>query len=318
MNNKLSEILHYFPLNLSQKISQITNNIAQKTFEIRLRTNQPIALSTPNEILFIATNSLTTQVLRPNLLKATPQDIAKIFNNICEHSIHSHQNEIANGYITTRGGHRVGIGGTAVYSGREIINIKDISSLNFRIARHINCAAEIIEILKDSSGGLLIAGAPASGKTTMIRDAARRLSYGINTNPKRVVIIDERGEIAAVHQGISTMNLGPNCDVYNNTQKADGITLALRSMNPDYIIFDEISTTDEINAVKQSFNGGARIITTMHAGNIDEIKSREQTKLLHATGAISDIIILNGKGENSQIAERIKMNEIYKTHKLAV
>ena len=315
MDNKFREILEYLPSDISQTIAKIPAIITSKIFEIRLRANQPIALSAPDEILFVTQKGEISRINRPDLIKVTPQKIAQTFANVCEHSIHSHQHEIANGYITARGGHRVGICGTAVYANREIINIKDISSLNFRIARAVNCAENIVKILKDLSGGMLIAGAPASGKTTMLRDIARRLSCGINCTPKRVVIVDERGEIAAAHRGISTMDLGPNCDVYSNVHKVDGIMLALRAMNPDFIIFDEISTLDEINAVKQSFNGGAKIITTMHAGNVQEVKSREQTKLLHNTQAISDIVLLGGKGENSRIIQHIKMGEIFKIHR---
>lgn len=318
MKDKINEVLEHLPSEIANILAKIPSSVLSKVFEIRLRTNQPVALSTPNEILFVTKRGEISRINRSDLLKIDSQNMAKVLASICEHSIHSHQHEISSGYITAKGGHRVGICGTAVYSKGEIINIKDVSSLNFRIAKTINCGENVIKILKNSAGGMLLAGAPASGKTTMLRDVARRLSCGIGTPSKRVVVIDERGEIAAVHCGTPTLDLGPNCDVYNNIIKSDGILLALRSMNPDYIIFDEISTTCEIDAVKQSFNGGAKIITTMHAGSLKEVKFREQTKLLQKTQAISDIVLLGGEGENSKILNHVSMNDIFKTERVAV
>ena len=56
---------------------------------------------------------------------------------VCEYSIYSYQNQIAEGYITVKGGHRIGITGTCVIEDGRIINIKYINSLNFRIARQV-------------------------------------------------------------------------------------------------------------------------------------------------------------------------------------
>ena len=83
------------------------------------------------------------------------------------------------------GGHRVGVCGTAVYEENRVSGIRDISSLNIRIAREVYGAAdELLRELDKEISGLLIAGPPSSGKTTILRDLARQLSI----KGKKVVV----------------------------------------------------------------------------------------------------------------------------------
>lgn len=88
------------------------------------------------------------------------------------------------GYITIKGGNRVGIVGSAVIDNGQIININYISSLNFRIARQkIGCSNFIIEDLLDGTETIyntLIISPPGCGKTTLLRDIIRNISNGIN------------------------------------------------------------------------------------------------------------------------------------------
>ncbi len=65
--------------------------------------------------------------------------IYKTFQLISNYSIYAFQEEIRNGFITLKGGHRVGgVGGKVLYGNNGIETIKNISSLNIRIAREKN------------------------------------------------------------------------------------------------------------------------------------------------------------------------------------
>ena len=87
------------------------------------------------------------------------------------------QHEIRQGFVTMASGHRVGVCGTAVYEENRVSGIRDISSLNIRIAREVYGAAdELLRELDKEISGLLIAGPPSSGKSTILRDLARQLS----------------------------------------------------------------------------------------------------------------------------------------------
>lgn len=77
--------------------------------------------------------------------------ILQILQKICNNSIYSYQNQICEGFLTLKGGHRVGITGNAVVKEGKVININYISSLNFRIARQIlNCSNQVIPYIVDS------------------------------------------------------------------------------------------------------------------------------------------------------------------------
>ena len=189
--------------------------------------------------------------------------------------MHSYSNEIAEGFITLDGGHRVGICGTAVLSGGRITAVKDISSLNIRIAHEVRgCAEEIYaRFFSDRLRSLLLAGAPMSGKTTILRDLSRVLG-----RDHRVALIDSRNELSASVRGLPTLDIGENTDVLCGYPKAEGIMTALRSLSPDIIICDEMG--NDCEAVEQCLFCGVRIIAAAHAGSISELSRRYGTDRL--------------------------------------
>ena len=110
----------------------VSNNININYLEeIRLRVNKPIILKLGQVEVLIE-------------YKLEYQEISEILQQICDNSIYSYQNQISNGYITIRGGHRVGITGNVVIKDGNVINISYISSLNFRIAKQILGASDKI------------------------------------------------------------------------------------------------------------------------------------------------------------------------------
>lgn len=222
--------------------------------EIRLRAGRPaVCLDIRN----------STKICSDRL---DSSDIAEYFTQICRYSIHSYQNEIAEGFITLDGGHRVGICGTTVRENGKITFIKDISGLNVRVAHAaVGCSDEIIDQAGECS--MIIAGKPMSGKTTILRDLARRLGQR-----HRVTIIDSRGEIAAAVHGVPSFDIGLNTDVLSGCEKSEGITLALRSMNPEFIICDELAHDEE--AVEQALFCGVKIIASAHSGSLLELDRR--------------------------------------------
>ena len=203
------------------------------------------------------------------------EEIAECFAEICRYSVHSFQEEIAQGYVTLDGGHRVGICGTAVKMGGRIEFIKDVSGLNIRIAREApGCADEIFErFFSRGIRSVLIAGKPLCGKTTILRDLARRLG-----ERRRVTIIDSRNEISASVHGNPTLDVGLNTDVLCGCEKSEGIMLSIRSMSPEIIICDEIANDEK--AVEQALFCGVKIIASAHAGSISELQKRPQTRVL--------------------------------------
>ena len=222
-------------------------------------------------MLFIDSNSRVTKAFDSECVKVASAEIDSFFYAICRNSVHSFQEDICSGFITLSGGHRVGLCGTAVVRDGKIKNIKNINGFNVRVSRELIGSGEDIynRIFCSGLKNVLIAGVPASGKTTILRDLCRLLG-----SRYKVSLIDERSEIAAVYMGVPQNDVGMNTDVFDGYSKADGLETAVRVMSPDIIIFDEAGSQDEFRYMEHAMNCGIRICASMHASSIEEIKHR--------------------------------------------
>ncbi len=281
------DVLYAVSPRTREVLEKIPDKIKMSTTEIRMRVGLPLAITVENETVFVKINGQTQFYISKDLFTVTKEDLEESFRRLCNNSVFAHENELKNGYIVMKNGSRAGVCGNICESG----NFRDVSSINIRIAREVfGCSNEIIR--NYNGGGILIAGAPGSGKTTILRDLVRQLSNGIIGKHFRISVIDSRYEISGSNCGQNANDLGSNTDVLITEQKAIGIEIALRTMFPEIIAFDEIATVDELKKVSDSFYSGVNIITTAHIGSLDELKTRNVTNLLLRSGAISQIALL--------------------------
>lgn len=283
----IDEILRVLPSYISNEIIKL--NCSQNITEIRLRTKCKV-------ILICGKNEMVLNCI------VTPKTILDILLNVSKNSIYAIQNDINNGFVVIRGGHRIGISGEVVYVDDKIKNIKNICSLNIRVARQIYGCADLV-LPKIISGNTflntLIVSPPGCGKTTLIRDIIRQISNGIpslNFKGKNVALIDERGEIASVYEGIPSLDVGIRTDIMSNVNKASGMKMMIRSMAPDIVATDEIGKKEDIIAIKEAILSGVKVIFTMHGDSIKSILKNENIKELLNLNIFSKIILLsNGK-----------------------
>ena len=288
-----TEILTNFNPFIRTALIKIPDKIKNNIQEICIRINSSIIIFTQNKSYFVGKNGEITPEDPKNLL-ISQNDILETMKILCNFSIYSYQNQIKEGFITLKGGHRVGISGTAVINNNEIINISDISSINFRISREVlGCSDRIFDKFGLNIGGTLIIGPPSSGKTTILRDMARRLSTSFEADKLiKVSIIDERREIAASYQGVPQRDIGFS-DVLSGFPKAEGIIRAIRTLSPKIIICDEIGGIEDAEAIKKSLNSGVGIIASIHAKSTDEMANSFRIKNILSSGAIKRAVLLD-------------------------
>lgn len=282
---------------IREKLLNIPETIKKQTYEIRLRSMKPLSLVGAYGTLFLNIDASLSGITE-NAIIITSEDIKDTFNRICAYSIHTFQRFVNNGYIPMENGNRAGVCGTAVCENGMITNVKDISSINLRIAREIKgCADEILNFFPGEISSFIIAGAPSSGKTTIIRDIARQLSSGRNGKYVRTALIDERREISGIINGYASSDVGICTDILDSYPKSEAIDIAVRTLSPQLIICDEISSVKEVEAIKRGINCGVKFIVTVHAGSEEELFLRTQIEELLMTYTFEKVFLL-GTGEN--------------------
>ncbi|WLV23538.1 stage III sporulation protein AA [Aciduricibacillus chroicocephali] len=291
----MDEILRLFPESVKAILVRQIGERWNKLQEIRVRLGHPIELYFDDTFEWLQDERSDTG------------DCAYILNQLTEFSLYRLEEELQQGYITIRGGHRVGIAGTATVRSGCIQSLKHINFFNIRIAKEkIGAAQEILSYILTSDGTCrhtLIAGPPQSGKTTILRDLARLLANEADgMRARKLAIIDERSEIAASWNGCPQHDVGMRTDVLDAAPKAEGMLLMIRSMSPEIIIADEIGKVEDANAVKEAANAGVTLITSVHARSMDELKQRPVLSSLIEDRVFERIILL----ERNAVPGKIK------------
>jgi stage III sporulation protein AA len=280
-NAALKSAFRLLPPHLAEMTEKLPQNILQKICEIRLRAGRP----------FILTLSDGTFTPDKDII-VTAKDIASAAARAYGFSMHSSTVQLCEGYAPYENGCRVGISGTACAEDGNIVNIKNISSLNIRIPREVmGCAESIfIRFMSISPCSLLIAGAPSSGKTTFLRDLARLCGSRYRTS-----LIDERGELAASVGGVPTNDVGIMTDVFDRYPRKPAVMIAVRVMSPQVIICDEIGSHDDIASLEYAVDSGAALIASCHCGSLAELTVKPNISKLISDGVFRAAVLLKDR-----------------------
>lgn len=290
MDKRLEMILCYMSDSIKTVLKGVFQNVGTRIQEIRIRCQKPLSIVTENGNFFVTKDGLAS-TNNSNLYIVDTGDIRQIFTAICENSVYAYSEDIRQGFVTIRGGHRVGITGRAVVANGRVEGFRDVSSLNIRVAKEVIGAADgvMAYIMKEGKiKNTLIVAPPLGGKTTILRDLTRQISnFGFKT-----AVVDERGEIASIFQGVPQNDVGVHTDVVENTPKKVGMSMLLRTMSPQVIVTDEIATKEDVESLRECFGTGVSVVATAHGDGPEDIKKRQFLKKVLGGGGFEQIIFL--------------------------
>lgn len=311
--NELESILEYATDELRLIFDAFDSEILNRISEIRIRRNKKLVVVIKNTSYFVDYKGDIYDYPAENAVTINDKAFNDIFLSFCEYSIYSNMNSLKEGYITLPNGARIGAASTAVYEGNTIEAVKDITSLNIRIPREVKgCSENILNFLYvNSFPSIIVAGKPNSGKTTLLRDLARSLSNGFNGRCAKISIIDERNEFAGKKNENHILDVGENTDVLTGFSKSKGIEIATRTLSPEMIICDEISTPEEAEAIKFAFSSGVAFALSVHINSRKDFADKPIVKELLKTNEFDYIVLLdNYKYQTDIIEAEAVYNEI--------
>lgn len=295
------DLINILPIHIGNSLKEKFLNNDAIIYEIRIRAEKPIIIYSDKG------EDIINNV-------ASKEDINNIVQRISNYSLYAYEEDIKQGFITIKGGHRIGIAGECVMDNGVVKTIRNISSLNIRISREvIGCSDKLMKYITQNGRiyNTIIISPPKSGKTTMIRDITRNISngmYSINLKGRKVSVIDERSEIGACYFGVPQTNVGIRTDILDNCLKKEGLIMAVRSLSPEVIICDEIGTKGDIEALVGAFNSGVNIITTIHGFTIDDLYKRKVFKDLLDNNILERAVILSSRNGVGTIENIYKIN----------
>ena len=265
------DLLMLLPAKMVQAVEQYR---AYQVEEMRFRIGRPPSLVYGGREHFLPLEIVLEDDLLLILQKATGA------------SLYSAAQAIRQGYYCT-GSLRIGVCGQTAPAGKGT-GFTRYSSLCVRLARECRgvCRAIAAKLNGAAFSNTLLLSPPGGGKTTALRDLIRCLS----DSGRRIGVIDERGELSA-----SVYDLGRCSDVISGLDKLTGALLLLRSMTPEIIAADEITSPDDILAMEEVYGCGTGLVATAHAKDIEDLTRRKGYRRLIDGGVFRNAVRIQMK-----------------------
>jgi stage III sporulation protein AA len=309
ITEKYRYIYDSVPISIRSIIRKISLDNLESIEEFRLKVGAPLIVYKGTEAAFVTEDGRLCSH-RERAYVVTADDAIKALQLMSNFSIYSIEDELRNGFITLRGGHRVGIVGKVVTENGKVKTIKDISGLNIRVSRQvIGCSSRVIRhIIRDCFGvyNTLIISPPQCGKTTLLRDIIRQVSNGVPSigyHGAKVGVVDERSEIAGCFRGVPQNDVGIRTDVLDACPKAQGIMMLIRSMSPSVIATDELGKAEDLVAVEEAVRAGVNILTTVHGWDREDAKRKPVIGRLMDDGVFERLVVLSRRKGPGTIEE---------------
>lgn len=239
-----TEFISILPLGLREEVDRIGRSTLQ---ELRLRINAPPELVLSEKQLWLKE-------------PVTQEDLQFVINTASRYSPWA-ASTLSMGFLTSPGGHRIGVCGEVVCKDGSVSGMRMLQALCIRLARDYT---KIAPKLGEEDGSILILGPPGSGKTTMLRDVIRQ-----KAQYSHICVVDERRELFP--EGFHRVG---SIDILSGCPKSIGIEMLLKTMGPDWIAVDEITSAADCAALIEASNSGVQFLATVHSSSLRDLGNR--------------------------------------------
>jgi stage III sporulation protein AA len=235
--------------------------------EIRLKRGQPVIIEYQGSYVYLGCFGSTLR--REQALKVV--EVESILQSAMGGNVFRFTEQIKNGFITVRGGIRIGLAGEYVTERNSVQTIRGITSLVIRIPHDVvGCSNVLFQtIFQNGPKSTLLFSLPGLGKTTTLRDMAKNFSA---QNKYNVLVFDERNEIACFDEEGIGFDLGERVDVVRCYGKQNAIQNAIRVLKPQIVITDELYGKSDINAINSITERGIPVMASTHVTDREKLK----------------------------------------------
>jgi stage III sporulation protein AA len=270
----LETVLAYIPHTIAAAVTNAAALHGRMIDEIRLYRNAQTAV-------VIAGKNITLPIV------CDGQMMDETVCRLCGESLYAHADTIRNGYIFTPAGFRVGVSGRAICDCESVERVTDITSLCIRVPYRFPGCADDLFCLATEGGvphSMLIWSPPGVGKTTALRELAYKLAA--SHVPYRTAVIDSRYELVW-ENSVAYM------DIFRGYPRARGMEIAVRTMNPQFVLCDEIANVMDAEAVLQCAASGAAVIASAHGASVEDLQRQSAIRCLLDNGVFQFLIGLS-------------------------
>lgn len=274
-------MFEYLPHQALKEIQKIKN---KDICELRIRANGYSTIKCVGQVF-------------PFKYTFSHSDVQEIVLKVCKRSIYSYEEQLKQGFITTDYGERIGLAGEFVYDNKKVQSIKNFSSLCIRIPKQVDgfSLKFFNEYYDDKS--VLIVSKTGVGKTTFLRDLTKNVS---NKTLKNIVVIDERNEIACKND-VFSFDVGKTSDVLTYSSKDYGFLMALRTLNPEIVVTDELAVENDFKGVIKAHLAGLKIFATIHAENEQELLKKSYMQEIYSKKVFDKYVFLSFEKEKRKV-----------------
>ena len=152
------------PLRWQQQARQLAPGQMALAEELRLRAGRPMTVLLPEGEVVPGPSDLPPTV--------TQSDLEQLCDTVTDYSRYAAGETLSRGYLTARGGFRVGVCGTAVLRDGINTNLRDLSSVTIRIGREQPGLGDAVlpQLFRDGQFcSTVVLSPPGLGKTTLLR-----------------------------------------------------------------------------------------------------------------------------------------------------